>query len=501
MDTKKPETPKSIFRNVIYGFSTWILPLGLSFLATPIIVKSLGNEDYGIYALVLGFIGYSFNLNLGRAITKYIAEYRVRKETEKINYIISNTLIINLILGLIGVFTICLLANWLVSDVFLIDARSQTKTVTAFYISAGIIFVTMLNQVFNSILQGLHRFDKYSKLYNANSFAIIIGNIVLALYGFNLIALLLWNLFVLFIIGLVTAFTAKSLLPEFKFVFKVEKETFRLIIKFSSGIIAYQILSNFLLLFERGWIIRYLGEESLTFYVIPMLLGIYIHSFISSLTLVIFPLASELNENIEKLKRLYLKATKIVCAIVFFCSTTLIIESKLFLAVWMGNNFAEQSWLLLIIHAITFGLLAILIVSWQMTEGLGYPNYNSLIFAICLVINLSLMVYLTEDFGNTGIALARLAGFGTMCLSIFYVEKWFFKEVQIKFWIRILSRIGLAAVLSGVVEYLLIQRLTESWASLLVVTLSGGVIYCMVLWVCGFIAEDEKELVRSLIKN
>ena len=64
-------------------FSTWFLPLGLSFFATPIIVKALGDEDYGIYALVLGFIGYSFNFGIGRAITKYIAEYRASGETRE----------------------------------------------------------------------------------------------------------------------------------------------------------------------------------------------------------------------------------------------------------------------------------------------------------------------------------------------------------------------------------------------------------------------------------
>ncbi len=433
MESKSDETSKSIFKNVLYGFSTWILPLGLSFLATPIIVKSLGNEDYGIYALVLGFIGYSFNLNTGRAITKYIAEYRADGQTHKINDVITATLFINIFVGLFGAIMICLLANWLVTDVFLIDAEAQAKTIYAFYLSAAIIFVTMLNQVFNSILQGLQRFDVYSKIFNANSFGILIGNIILALSGFGLNALLTWNLIVLCVIGLIVGFSSKKLLPDFKISLNIKKETLKLIGKFSAGIIGYQILSNLLLLFERGWIIRKLGDEALTFYVVPMLLGIYIHSFIASLLLVLFPLASELDKDRKKLKRLYLKATKIICFLVIFLAITLIVESKLFLTLWMGAEFAEKSWFLLIIHTITFSLAAIQIVSWQMTEGLGYPNYNCFAFSICLIISLSLMVYLTQDFGSVGIALGRLAGFGVLFFSIFYVEKWFFKKVQIRF--------------------------------------------------------------------
>ncbi len=177
---KQAESGKSIFRNVLYGFSTWVLPLGLSFVATPIIVKALGDEDYGIYALVLGFIAYSFNFGIGRAITKYIAEYRISGETEKIKDVISATLFINILVGILGFAIILVSAKWFVVSVFNIAEVSQAKTIYAFYAGSGIIFSSMLIQVFNAVLQGIHRFDVYSKIYNANIFALIGGNIVLA---------------------------------------------------------------------------------------------------------------------------------------------------------------------------------------------------------------------------------------------------------------------------------------------------------------------------------
>ncbi len=101
--SKQAENSKSIARNVLYGFSTWILPLGLSFVATPLIVKNLGNKEYGIFALVLSFISYTFVLNFSRALTKYTAEYHTTSESVKINEIVSATLLINVLLGLFGV--------------------------------------------------------------------------------------------------------------------------------------------------------------------------------------------------------------------------------------------------------------------------------------------------------------------------------------------------------------------------------------------------------------
>ncbi len=58
MQVKQGETSRSILKNVLFGFSTWILPVGLSFAATPIIIKNLGNSEYGIYALILGFVAF-----------------------------------------------------------------------------------------------------------------------------------------------------------------------------------------------------------------------------------------------------------------------------------------------------------------------------------------------------------------------------------------------------------------------------------------------------------
>jgi O-antigen/teichoic acid export membrane protein len=501
METNTAQTSKSIVRNIFYGFLTWILPLGLSFVATPIIVRALGNEDYGIYALVLGFIGYSFTFSIGRAITKYIAEYRANGETEKIRDIISATFFINITVGLIGVLIICLSANWLVRDVFKIAPEIQNKTILAMYLASAIIFLTMLTQVFNAVLQGIQRFDVYSKIYNANSFALLLGNLALAYFGYGLLALLIWNLLIICIFCAVFAVSAKKLLPEFGISFRFKRESLKLVLHYSLGIIGYQIAANVLLLFERGWITRQLGAESLTYYVVPMSLGMYIHGFVSSLMLVIFPLASELKNEKEKLLRLYTKATKIVSLLVVFLGTTLIVENRFFLFLWMGENFAEKSSELLVLHTITFGLAAILTVSWQMTEGLGFPNYNFAVFAICLVVSVALMLVLTKDFGNVGIASARLAGFATIFFSIFYVEKWFFGKVQVGFWLRLTGILAVGAVFAALAESLIINYLPISWLTFVLSAACGGLVYCAALWLLDFIDADEKILIRGILKR
>ena len=475
--------------------------MGLSVIATPKIVESLGDEDYGIYALVLGFVGYSFNFSFGRAITKYIAEYRSNGENDKIPDLISSALFINLLVGVFGVSIICFFANWLALSVLKIAPESQNKTITSLYLASAIIFFSMLNQIFNSILQGIHRFDVYSKIFNFNNLLLLSGNIVLVVLGFKLISLFVWNLSVTCLTCVIFAASAKRLLPEFKINFKFQPETIKLIIKFSYGVIGFQILANFLLLFERSWIFRQLGAENLTYYVVPMTIAIYIHAFVSSLIIVIFPLASELKNDPEKLLRLYTKATKLVVLLVVFFAATLINEGRVFLSLWMGGEFAEKTWLLLTVHTVTFGLMAIQAVSWQMTEGLGYPNYNFIIFLLCLIISVSLMIGLAPDMGNLGIAIGRMTGCAVIFFSIFWVEKWFFKKIQIKFWLNIIGILIVSSAGMILTEKFIIQTFAQNWFGLAGATLGGGIVYFLIVWILGFVSKDEKLLLKRLLSR
>lgn len=500
MTEKRPETSKSIFRNVIYSFLTWLLPLILSFIATPVIVKSLGDKEYGIYALVLGFIAYSFNFSFGRAVTKYIAEFRAKGADEEIGEIISAAFLVTLLVGFLSLGTIFLFAEWFVREVFLIDPDARQKTVEALYLAGLTIFLMTLTQIFYAILQGLQRFDVYAKIFNFYNISLVLGNLILALKKFSLVHFFAWNVIITALACLIYLLAARKLLPQLKFDFNVKRENFKRVFNFSWGIIGYQIISNLLLLFERSWITRKLGAESLTIYVVPMMLAVYLHSFIANSMMVVFPLASELEKNREKLLRLYHKATKIVVMLVAFAAMVLISEGKIFLTLWIGADFATQATTLLTLHTLTFGLTAITVVAWYMAEGLGHPNYNFWVFMICFMISISGMFLLTESYGNFGVAIARLCGFSTIFFSVFYVERWFFGKVQLIFWSKIAAIIGISILVGGFINKLLITALPVSWFSFVLATFLSGGVYLMCLWSFRFLTEDEKIIFRRVLR-
>ena len=332
--TKKDEKNQSkvsrLVYNGIYGSLSWFLPLILAFVATPIIVRGLGNEKYGIYALILGFIGYSFNFGIGRAVTKYVSEFLAQNRVEDAIEVVSSTYYISIFLSVAANLLIILFADLIVKDVLLISPERQKLAIYALYISGGTIFVLLISQIYQALIQSAHRFDRLAIIMNVNGVLLAAGNISLVWFGFGVLPLIWWNLFITIVSGFLFFISSRKFLPQLKTSFKFNLKSINLLGKFGLGIFGYQICGNIILLFERGWITRKFGEESLTYYVVPMTFGIYILGFTISLVQVVFPVISEMLEEREKNNQTLSKVNENSFSDYFFCGSLARLRRKTF---------------------------------------------------------------------------------------------------------------------------------------------------------------------------
>ena len=491
----------SLTRNVMFGFFSWLLPFGFTFVLTPLIVHRLGSESYGIYALVMGFVAYSFTFNVGRAITKYVAAYHANNQTERIGEVLSNTLMINLAVGILSAGALALSANVLVTRVLKITPDLQAHAKLAFYLASVGLLLTMISQVFSSVPQAVHRFDVYAVITTIVGVLTIGGNGLLVWFGYGAAVLVGWNAVVTGLSCLIYFLASRRLLPDARMTIRLKKDLLVGILRFSSAVIAYQILANILLLFERSWLTRTLGPAAVTFYVVPMTIAIYVHYFISSLTLVIFPLASEADakKDVTRLLRIYMRAFKYISMLVLFMTSTLAVGSYRILSNWMGPEFALHSSRVLAIQAIVFGLLAWVIISWQMSDGFGRPGRNAMLVLAWIIIAVPIMIWLTPISGVVGVAYGRLASAATIPFYVLLTERVIFGRCLWAFW----RRTGLLLLLAGGVlagtQGFLFNKLPGGWLWLLVGIGSSGILYLGVLWTVGYLDQDERAWLRQLV--
>ena len=501
MPAKSPSRQARIFKNGIYSALSWVFPIVFAVIVTPVVVRGLGNEIYGLYAVVLGFISYSFAFGIGKTAAKYVSEYNATGESDKISETVSAALWLSLGTGIAGALIVALTAEYIVSNVLLIPPQMHDTALTAVYLACLTILVTMLSQVFQSVLQGLQRFDVFVFLSSLSVFLLNLGSVLIVVEGYGVLTLLIWNLIVAAAIGAAFYFKARSLLPEFTFRFSIDANLWKASIKYSFSIIAYQILGNILLLFERGLIVRKFGTQALTFYVVPMMAGFYFSGFVASLVLVLFPVINELLEDDERLTRLYRTSSKMILVLTGFFLVTSIVGGRVFLNVWMGDEFAQASYWTLVNHVLTFSVLSVTVVVWQLNESQRLASLNAIATVLWVLISIPLMIALADEWEIAGIAFARFVGVTVYLGLIFLGEKRFHGRVSYGFWLPTLFRLIAAGIVTGAAEWITFQVITPGWLALAAAGLIGSITYSAILFVTGLARKEEKQALKALVDN
>src|SRR5215218_8542006 len=460
-------------RNAVFSVVAWLLPLITGFFTTPILVRGLGNENYGLYAAITGFMAYSFSFGIGKIAAKYVAEYRASGEAERLNPVISATFAFTFSIALIGTIVLAVFARTIVTDLLLVDAGSVEIAVKSLYLACAVSFAGMLSQIYQNVLQGLHRFGSFLILTNLNGLLLGAGNIAIVLRGGGVVELLEWNAVVAVTIGTLFYFVARRGLPGMSLTVSVDRNTVRTVLGYGTSIIFYQIFSNILFIFERAIVMRKFGAEGLAFYSVPMLLAIYLHSFVGSFALVLFPMVNELLSDRARQVELYKKASKLILALLAFAITTFVCTGRSGLQVWINEEFAANSYTLLVIHSLTFAGIGISSIAWQLAEGFGRARINTFVTAVYMFVTLPLMLFGADMYGPEGVALSRMLVVFAMLPVILYCESKFLGSVFLSFWVTSILRVAIAAASAAAVETIVIKSFQPNWLTLCVAGFGG----------------------------
>lgn len=495
----QPNKRHKLARNSAYSLFSWLFPILPSFIITPIIISRLGNEMYGVYAIVLGFVGYFFTLNVGKAATKYVAEYQSSGRMDKVSDTVSATLILGLTAGGITTIVISIYASTFVSDILDIPGELHQTAVVAVYLGCLNILVSMIGLTFQYILQGLQRFDTFMMITNSTSLLMNLGILVAVVYGFGVIGLFVVALAVSIISAALSGALVRRLLPELRFRFRPGSAAWAEVWRYGVSIMAYQLFGTALLLFERGWIMNQFGPEALTFYVVPMNLAVYLQMFVASMVLAIFPVVNQHLFNVELLSELYRQATKFILVIVTFACVSGIVVGQLFLTLWLSEEFSKASYRILLVQLIVFSIVSLTMIVWQLAESFRSAYLTAATNFAWLAVSMPLMIGLSYQWQSLGVAYGRLIGVAAYIPLTIYVQRRFLTGKFSMYWISIGSRVLISAVLAGGAEYLVLDRLPPSWISLIVAILFGGLVFLSFILIFRLFGKEERSMISGLL--
>jgi O-antigen/teichoic acid export membrane protein len=347
---------KQLALNTASNVFTLFLKLGITFVMTPVLVKSMGNYDYGLWEMVAAIVGYMGILDLGirPAVSRFAARHIALDDKPALTRLYATSWYFLLA---VGIFVALNIASWglLFPGTIAQPDEPQSRYTIWLLIIAAQLLITFPSYTAESYMEAYQEFYLKNNITIVNSIigsAVILywitpSNALLLLAAVNSIGVSIKYIFLVWYVQ----YKRKFLSFKWSYFSLVQlKELLRFSIKTVVQGIAGRIenASNTVLIGIA------MGPAFVPLYSIPANLINYIRMISMNLTLVFMPYFSSLNANGEhkKTQKVYLFASKITIGIILILSVGVLILGEDFLRIWIGNDIANSSrdiiWLLVL---------------------------------------------------------------------------------------------------------------------------------------------------------
>jgi O-antigen/teichoic acid export membrane protein len=404
----------SIKQSTIWNLIGNILPLLIGLLCIPFLVKNIGIERFGVLTLIWTLIGYFsiFDFGIGRALTYSVSIQKTENDNNKLYSSIYSGLKLVLITGLIGGFILALISKQLGYSWLNTNINLREETYYSILIASLAIPFTTYTSGIKGVLEGFEEFKQINILklilgllnFISPVFCVfLLGNSLINIV--ILLVIIRIAILILHLIYLNKKIKLTNILFRSKFIASHDNK----LLKFGAWMTLSNLVSPLMVNADRFFISYVLGASMVAYYTIPFDLVIRILIIPASLTSVLFPRFSKLiNNDIYEANKIYQKSTSIVLKIMFIITLVVISLSYLGLKLWINEDVATKSYLLLIILMLGVFFNGLAQVPFSLIQAAGKVKDTSILHIIEFGLYIILLVTLIKFFGLIGVAFAFL---------------------------------------------------------------------------------------------
>ncbi len=402
----------------ILSYAGLMVTILIALLYTPIMIRLLGQAEYGLFALIGSFAAYFSIMDMGltNAVVRYVARNRAvgnEKSESKLNGMF---LILFSIIGLLVIVVGTLLFNN-IENIF-----SNSLTVNELAKAKIMVIILIINfafsfplAVFGAIMQAYEKFIIVKTLGIIRSILVPLVTLPLLFLGYESITM------IVVIAGVNIAcllfnviYSFRYLKVEFHFG-KIDTDLLKEILGYSFfvflGVIVDQIYWN-----TDQFILGVIaGTIPVAVYAISMQFITLYMRFSTSISGLFLPKVSMMIANKEstiKLTEMMIRYGRLQYIILSFILSGFILFGKAFIDIWAGSEYADSYKIILIIMIpLTLPLIQNLGISILYAKNL--QKFRSINLIIIAIFNILITIPLVREFGGVGAAIAT-----AMSLSI-----------------------------------------------------------------------------------
>jgi O-antigen/teichoic acid export membrane protein len=456
---------RNLLKNSSSNVLILLIRLSITFVMSPIIVRALGNHDYGIWEMIMSVIGYVGILDLGMqpAIVRYVARYNALSDEESLHKLYSTSFLFLVFVGMVSFF---ILTGW---AFFKPEVLAERGTAPYRYFLLLLLLGFQLLIKFPGYVAECFQLG-YQRYILRNTV-----NIVLTLIASTTLIFLLlkgYGLIVMALVGTLETFIKVAIhiilvsLPKYgNYVFKKSdvswkslKEPlifgYKSLINYISGILAVST--------DSLVIAAFLGPIAVTFYSIPARLVLTICALLGALTLSLMPFFSELDAYGDKTKVVQAMtiASKFIAGIMVPILLTSCFLGTPFISCWMGPEYAVKGRLVLYILAGAYVLLYLNPCHNHFLTGLGSHGFLAKMNLTSAIVNLILSLIFVRYLGKEGAAL------GTFVASIIFtpiILSYTCKCLNISIW-KYINDVVLPLIIPNVILVVLLLATVSNYS-------------------------------------
>ena len=491
---------KSIKQGAIISYVAIFLNIAITFFYTPWMIRMIGVSDYGLYALVYSFISYFIlDFGLNQAIQRFIAKYRAEGSEDKVEKMIGITTRVYLIIDTI-IFIVLFVLYFFLSEIFTGLTPTEIERLKGLYIIAGIFSVlSFMFKPMTGAMMAYEYFVEEKALEMINRVGTVVAVCISLALGADVYALILIN-------------GAFSLLTSvIKFIVFKRKSKINIQWSYYSNVELKGIFSFSMWTFGSGL------AQRLRLSLVPSVLGILsnnseiaIFAMGMSLEAMVFNLSSAINglflptvsrmvhsNNREDLLNLMVRVGRIQLYVIGLIFSGFLILGRQFLHLWVGDEFLDAYWVLLLLI-----LSNIVSLTQRIAEDLVYVENKikdtTIRIFICSLIGLGVGCLLSPNYGAIGAATGTGLG---LCIYQIIINVFYRKRLNLNinkfFCLCHLRILPILIAVTAIAFYAVKSISLDSWIELFCAIAGYGVLFFILCFFLLFNSE-EKKLLKSL---
>jgi len=394
-------------RNTLLNLIGHGLPLIVAVVTIPFVIRGLGIERFGLLSLAWVVLGYFaiFDLGLGRATTKFVAEALGKGEEDQIPRLVWTAVTIQAFFGLLGAVVLASITPLLVERILNIPPELIKEAKDTFYLLAFSIPVVLVSSSFSGILEAAQRFDLVNAIRIPSSTLTFLLPLVGLILGFNLPGIVV--LILLARVGSLAAFVVLNIritpqLKRYSGSFTLLPRLF----SFGGWVTVSSIVVPILGYLDRFLIASLLSMAAVAYYSVPYEMVTRLWIFAASLVATLFPAFSALEgiKDRQRLGFLFARAVKYILMVLGPVVLIIGLFAQDILRVWLGADFAVKSAVVLQIFALGVLINSLAWIPCALLQGTGRPDLPAKFHLLQLPLYVGIAWFSVNQWGIAGAA-------------------------------------------------------------------------------------------------